>query len=240
MKAWFDFGFNFVPRVWRDVIGSNTIVTNLFITITIILAFINIWRRKMPKEVFTIFFSFLTMLGFLLFYKGRLFENFLAFIFPFILFVSAWTCFILFKRNKFLGTLVIVIISGFTLVSNYTQIFNATNNTATTASYFKNSLIEKYPNQKFSLYNYNNINTDIAYTLSLYLDLDGKISNKGTVVGLANIGAPINHQIIIVDKALGLTMYSLTNTTVRQNGKENLVPVNPSDIYNMTENWFKH
>jgi len=240
LKPWFDFGFTFIPRVWRDVLGSNAIIANLFIILSILLNLIMLIKRKMPKEILGIFFSFVLMLAFLLLYKGRLFENFLSFIFPFILFISAWTCFILFKKNKFAGTFVIIIISLFTLISNFSQINNAVNNTSTITNYFKNALIKNYPNTKFSLYNYNNINTDIAYSLSLYLDMEGKISDQGMRIGFANVGAPVNHQIIINNKALGLTIYTLHGTSNKEINKENFKPVNANNIYNQVENWYKH
>jgi len=228
---------NFFPRVWGDTIGGSVIAGWIMI-ITFIYFMFFILKKRAKREEKILIGLFICVIVSIIAYEGRLFENFLGFVFPFMILFTSLVCYYLIQFNKTLGFLAILLITFFSLFSDFHVISNANNIILSTANFWENSLIAKYPDQQFAIYNYSS-NTDESIPLSLLLYISGKTNDtNGLKIGVANVGAPIYQQVAI-EGPLNLRLYTLENASDKQIKNEGFSPVTPSKIYASVEDWYK-
>lgn len=241
-KREFNFFTTILPKAWERAITYfkllyiGYISCSIFV-ITIIWSF---WKRKITKE----FFALLIVIGaitiILGLYGGVIFVNFLAFVYPLLLIFTAWICYTLLSIKKSVGFLLLGILCIAGLYSDILYISQATNNAAVLATYSRDKLIQLFPRQQFAIYNYTTQNTDRGLALSLYLDYAGRLSDDGIEVGVAYVGAAINHQILFNGPTTtNLRLYNLEDTPHQRLTLESFFPYNPSAVYASVEDWYK-
>lgn len=228
---------NFFPRVWGDTIGGSTMAGWVMIAVFIfMMVFLSVKRNNREEKILV--GVFLCMMALIVAYEGKLFENFLGYIFPFMIIFTGLACYYLARFNKVAGFLAVIVIVFFSIFSDFQVISSATNTTIITARFCEKAILEKYPQQKFAIYNYSSINTDKSIPLSLVLDVDGKTDDNGFKIGVGYVGASIYRQVV-VEGPLGLRLYDLRGASDNQLKKEDFSPVTASKIYQSTEQWYQ-
>lgn len=239
-NRWLTYVGIYWPSAWAYIIGGQKTFGYLSIYLLSIFTPYLILKGKITKPLLSIILSFLLIFIMLRFYRGERFDSYLIFAHPFVLILTGWASFSLFKLNKILGIFVIVLlILGNTKINN-SNIFGRTNYALFQAKDWDKILTERYPNKKFKIYDFQQKYKSSSVPLSLYLDLDNKIDDKGTKVGLviATSGARFAHRAIY-GKRMGWQLLDLSSSTSAELTKEGWYPVNPSDIYSATEDWYK-
>lgn len=239
VKQWVNFLGIFYPSVWGHTFGGLSIFGYLFILGLGIVLINPKLRKQIPHHIKIITLSFILVLFFLCFYGGEVYETFLAFTFPFILLISTWLCYLVFRYNRYLGTGILIILTALNLFVNMQTILTASNSTADIANFWKKELTKQKPTKKYSVYMYTESNKNESLSLSLFLDYAGKIDeHNGSKIGVASFGAPIGHTVLI-DAPVGLRIYDLGQTSNRELLHEGFIPVNPNDVYQSVEGWYK-
>ena len=239
-KRWIIYLTSSLPSLYALILGGN-FITGFFIMVSTSAAVIYFFiKRNINKIILALGIVLALIIVILRYFPGQLFGNFIAFLIPFIIILFSWLCLRLFKLNKFLGIIIILIIFISTAFTSYGNIALATNYSSSNAKMLANELEQQFPKgTKFSIYDYGYENTQISLPLVLYLSQDGKISDNGIRIGIAGSLIP-NVQLNYFEKGRYTEfIYTLRNFSNDELVKNGWVSVNPSNVYKSVENWYK-
>jgi hypothetical protein len=239
-KRWLTYSTTTFPSIYASIIGGNLIMGTLIMVTTGLTFIYFLIRRQIDRITLAIGFSLGLIFIVLRYFPGQIFGDFVAFMSPFIIILTAWVCLKIFNFNKYLGILVIITIFLSTAITSFNDINSATNLSAPNAQKLKNILVQKFPKgTKFSIYDYDYKNTGISLPLVLYLSQEGKISDDGEKIGIANLlikGAKLKYSETETYVEFLYTLQGNSDKKLMGNG---WVSVNPSNVYNSVENWYK-
>ena len=241
-RRWLTFLTEFIPNVWGQISGGNIVAGFILIIISGILFGYKFVKKKISKEVFLIFISLAAMFVIMRYIRTPLFESFYVFIHPFVIFITGWVIYFIYKKNKILGFFSLSLVLLFSFISFWQPINNSTNNTFTQVSELKNILYERYPNEKFSIYDYDSNNTSTSMSLVLVLYLDNRTSNEGKKIGAYRLTK--DSSFVFDTPPLygyfgGLQLYDISaseSSRLVELGWDNQ---DPETVYNRTQFWFK-
>ena len=239
-NRWLTYVLEYWPFAWGYIVGGIKEAGYLIILLlSLMVLYLGVIKKRISKPMLFIILVFLFIFVMLRYYRGERFDSYLIFVHPFVLILTGWTILSLIKLNKILGLVFfgIIIIGG--MYINILTIKNTTNHTASQVDNWKNQLIKKYPDKKFTIYDFQQKNKSSSLPLSLYLDVDNKIDDKGTKVGLviATSGARFAHPSIYGER-MGWQLLDLSSSTSAELLQEGWFNANPSAIYKETEEWF--
>lgn len=241
-RRWLTFLSEFIPDAWRQIVGGNIIIGYSLIILSGLLFVYKAISRKLSKEVVLIFLSLSAMIVIMRYIRTPLFESFYIFIHPFVLFISGWLIYFIFKINKIFGTLFLILVLVVSFLSFWKPINEATNNTFTYVQELKTVLYKMYPGDTFSIYDYEGNNTTISMSLSLILFKDKRIDTEGRKIGMYRFtpNSSFNFDINpIYGEYGGILLYDLSaseSSRLVDLGWENY---DPNTVYNRTEFWFR-
>ena len=145
-----------------------------------------------------------------------------------------------FYKGKFilLGLVIVLSLVILSMIKNIPEIMNAENHTAFLSKRWMDQINEKYPKEKFAIYDLRLIYRDKSVPLVLFLQTQKRIDNDGVKLGLfiATSGAKIEHPIIIGDRG-GYQILNLSSSTSAELDSAGWAFVNPSVIYSSIEEW---
>jgi hypothetical protein len=240
-NRWLTYLGVFWPKTWASIIGGYDFVGYLLV---ISLALITAWQlitKKINKTIIVLMLPFFLIVLMLRFYKGIIFGGYTAFINPFVLILTAFLIYELFKIKKLLGIGLILLVAVFSLALDYQNIKVATNNTAASTIYVKNILIHKFPNQKFAVYDYKFAHSTASYALVLYLNKENKLSDTGKKIGFADfpkISKMRQDLPLVIEKYAQFQIYDLTSSSSATLVGDKWIFVNPSEVYKTSEQWY--
>ncbi len=241
-NRWLTYLGVFWPKTWASIIGGYPLIGYL---IVIFLALLTAWQlvtRKISKAIFSLMIPFFLIVLMLRYYKGEIFGGYTAFLNPFILILTSFLIYEIFKTKKLLAFFLIGIITVSTLYMDYQEIKFATNNTAKSAKYVKNVLVNKYPDTKFAVYDHKFAYATNSYALVLYLNQDKKIDDKGMKIGFAfpDPKSKMRKDFPRIFYEGGFPeAYDLSASSSSELLKEKWIFVNPSEVYKTTVEWYK-
>ncbi|MFH1832973.1 MAG: glycosyltransferase family 39 protein [Candidatus Levyibacteriota bacterium] len=236
-NRWLTYAGEYWPRAWSLIIGGEKIIGYLFMILVaffILFLFKKRENKKFMAVLLGFIFSFLT----LRYYRGERYDAYLVFLHPFVLILSSWTIWRLFKLNKILAMLLLFAAVFFSIKLEINEIKNATNVTAFNSSSLAKSIIETYPGKNFALYDHAFKSNSYSLPLALYLDKEGKLSDDGYRVGFGSKLNTVDYPKIKNNK-IGFDLRDLNTSSSAELQKNKWVLVNPSEIYKMTEDWYK-
>lgn len=236
-NRWLTYLFDYWPSAWGYIVGGTKEVGYLIISLfSLTVIYLGVFKKKISKPMLSVLLPFLLILFMLRFYRGERFPAYILFTHPFIIVLSGWVILTLIKLNKILGAIVfgIVIVGGMSV--NLQTIKNSTNHNAVIVNDWKNQLIKKYPNKKFAVYTLKGEYKSLALPLSLFLDVDNRINDKGMKIGIARFGK-YEYQLISEDSD-GFQLYNINGIQPNKLKTEWWFNANPSAIYSETEDWF--
>lgn len=242
-NRWLTYVGVFWPNAWARVIGGKYIVGAGTIGLFTAIACISIYKRKITKSFLASIIVFLAIFIWLRNYRGPRYDSYLVFLHPLILLFSSWTAYSIYKINKILGALFIIVLIGFSLNLTFLEIKNASNLTSLEAIRVREVLQSKFPGQKFAVYDYEYKNVSYSLPLVLYLYVVNKIDDKGRKIGFT-----VTNEENASDTGIFLLLYGgkgwyqlvdLSSSSSADLSKHKWNFVNPSQIYKATENWYK-
>lgn len=238
-RRWLTYIGDFWPKSWAFILGGSIWLSYILIPLIFLTVLASVLKRKLSKEWVILFSSLLSMILLLRYIRTPLFDSYLVFLHPFILLAVGWFIYVVFKKQVFIGLLILFIIVGATLFRSLQEITSAKNYMAIEANYWKNLIVDTYPDKKFAMYDQEHRSSMYSYPLVLYLYSAGKIDDKGYKV---SFGSPpdtekIYHSLIKGNK-MRFEFWDLNSSTSAQLTKIKFAPINPSYVYSSTEEWY--
>ena len=239
-RRWLTFLGYFIPLSWARITGGSIIISYGIIILLIITIGKMLVKRTITREWLVIISSTMAMIAILRYIRTPLFDSFLIFLHPFIFLLTGIAIQNVFRYKKVIGIMSLVIILAGSMILSIKDIWGATNYTAKRAASWRGQLIEKYPTKKFAVYDFLNGTGSISLPLVLFLNEHGKIDDKGLKIGIviATSGAEFQHPVISGDKT-GYQVLNLDSSKSAELKQSGWVFINPSEIYNSTEGWYK-
>lgn len=219
-NRWLTYAGVFWPKTWALVVGAKDIFGYLLVVLMSLFTVKEIFNKKIDKKMLALIISFLIIFVMLRYYKGQLYENYIIFLYPFILIFSSWVIYKIHKFNKIIAIIFFIIIAFFNLNKNITEIMSLHSATGADINVWKNEIERKYPKDKFAVYLDKYNFAEKALPIVLYLSYDNRISDTGRKIGIEFKGSKIN---IVRLKTVN---------------KKDWTFINPSAVYNSIENWY--
>lgn len=239
-RRWLTYAGVLWPAAWGHIIGGSTILGYIISAGTLVAVFLLLAKRKISKNILFLATSFFVMVVILRYIRTPLYDSYLTFLHPFVLLLSGWVVYLIYRKSKILGLLVLLIILGGSLYKDYFEITYRGDITRKIVKIWQRQLYKSYPGQKFSVYDYRYKYVDKSVPFVLYLYQEGKVSNNGVKIGLVIQTAKENFSNkVVAGSKDGYEFIALGSSSSASLEKLNWVNVNPSYIYNSTENWRK-
>lgn len=238
-RRWLTYVGVFWPKEWQNIIGGNIAIGYIIPSLLIVFGAVNAYRRRISKEWYLIIFSFIAMLTMIRYARTPIYDSYLLVPHPFIFLLTGWVILNCIRVNRIFGALLLLVIVTLSFNNDIKQIVSATNKPAMQAEKNRSILIERYPNKKFTVYDYRFKTPGISQPLALYLDEKSKIDDNGKKIGvIASLPTDISLTAIYKEGSYYiLDLSSLSDEELFVSGWES---VNPSAIYRNVQEWYKY
>lgn len=238
-NRWLTYVGIFWPNAWAKIIGGWVVLGYLTIGCLTITTLYILFKKKITKPLLTLIISFLLMFIMLRYFRGERFDGYLVFLHPFVIALTGWMVLTVYKRRMILGLLLIFLIIGGTIQRDIQEIKNRENFTAFLVRQWIEKIIEKYPHEKFAVYDLEYARRDKSLPLALFLDVDKKIDDRGLKIGvtIATSGSQFKHPVILGERG-GYQIFNLNSSTSAELSTEGWAFVNSSEIYRSTQEWY--
>lgn len=239
-NSWKLYLFKDFPAYWSFVVGRFSAIGLVLLFSSVALFFVSILTKKINKQFMTIGAIFLLFVFITRFYRGEKSEGYLIYLLPFILIFSSFVLYTIWNLRSKLAKLFVVLSLALIIFSSMTYIYIILNYPSPRQALEKVSanLTNKYPDTKFSLYDYKYKFYSQSMALSLIMSWQGKLSLDGKKLGLdcygkgcANVRPIINEEnVLIVD---------LANVKKEDFDKDKKlwINVNPESVFNDQVTW---
>lgn len=222
---------SFWPNLWGETILNRPDFGFVLIGLFIISVFL--YRKKLivSKSFLVILISFLIQALSLHYYKGPRMTVYLIVYHPYLIFFSAWSIWVIWKMQKYIGGILLFILISIAAFSDWKIVQFPTSQIPQVLE-LKNNL-ENTQKGPFEVSSY-----DSSFTISLpvfyLLKKEGKISQNGTKVGICN------HFIIRTTDLKSYTtncpdekgLSEVGNFRIYKNPQGELFKITPEKIYN--------
>jgi dolichol-phosphate mannosyltransferase len=237
-RRWLTYLSIFWPNQWANIIGFFPLVG--YIELISLFCVVVIYRKYLTKEIIVLLLSVFFMIIILRYTHTPLFDTYLTFMHPFIFFLTSWAVFILLRKIKILGIVLLLIISFATFYRDFIIITSPTNSNTIIVNDEMNALHNKYKGEKIAVYTYKEAWKDKNYILSLYLTSQHELDSQGvkvsTVVATQEgeftnpvlYGSIGNYELLDLSSSSRIALVS-----------QGWRFVDGKSIYEDTEEWFK-
>ena len=240
-NSWKLFLFKYIPDYWSFVVGNLSFVgLILFFASSLLFAYLFLKRRiSQPFSALgIIFFLFLFVNRY---YRGERSEGYLLYLLPLVLIFSTLLFYkIISYKNNLIKTLGIVSIIAI-IVFNFSYIVKVIN-FKSPAEYYQlavKSLISKYPNTKFALYNYGYRFYDSGMGLSFFMSYYNVSDVNGKKIGMScyGKGCPPQNLTIINKNYVLLVDLAKVKKSDFDKSKKLWINVNQPTVYDDLVGW---
>lgn len=229
-RRWLSYVLDFWPHAWARVVGGNNIVllaVVIFGTIVVISK-----HRKVEKLTSMFILAYLFVFFELRYFRGPLFDGYIAFLHPVIIILTGILIFNLIKRNKYIGFFAMTILLAGSLWLTIQDISYSDNAIKRSLEQVSKQLVEKYPNKKIVLYDYRYKTSNYSIPLSLFLSLQKSNSEKISIGmydrNIKNYKNPLTME--------GFTFIVLKEVDIKD---KKWISVDPSNVYHSVVGWYK-
>ena len=242
-NSWSLFLLKYVPSYWSFVVGSfSQVGLILFISSTLVFL-LNAFKKTINRQFLVLGVIFFILLGVNKFYKGERSEGYLLYLLPFVLIFSSFLIYKLFefkqKAIKLASGLLVLLIISF----NFFPIFQSLNYKTNVRGFYEvsNYLSMKYPNTKFSIYDYKYHLYTSSMPLSLIMGFQGKIDANGKRIGAScnGKGCPDNLPTVTKDTLVIADLQSVKKTDFNKKNQV-WVNVNQASVYDDLIGWLNN
>jgi hypothetical protein len=238
-RRWLTYGGVFWPQWWTHILGGNIVIGYITIICFLGAVFYSLIKKTISREWLVMITSFAGIVMLLRYIRTPIFDSYLVFIHPFVFLFVGWTVYVLSKKNVMLAILLSILIVGGSLLKDTEEINVMGNSSNIEARERVERLAELFPNQKFSVYSYQYKLADKNLILSLYLDVEDKISEEGRGIGVvvATKSGEFRFPIIVGDKT-GYQLLDLQSSSSGKLSQNGWARVNAKDVYLSTQEWY--
>jgi hypothetical protein len=240
-NSWRLFIFTYVPNYWSIVVGKYALLALITMFVAGITLLGALLKRKLSLKMLLLLVPFGLLLFLNRFYKGERSEGYLLYFLPFILLVTTYTLYLLFQRGRyvlvrqvFAGILAVLLIIG-NVISIRT--IHAYQSPVASMEKVIDTLVEKHPNQKFTVYDYKATFSTQDQALSALLFRRDLIAQDGMPVGfLCYVKCP---KFTMIAPYGSLYLADLRKEKNVATNRALWVNVNPQNMYDDLIGWSK-
>lgn len=239
-NRWLTYAGVYWPNSWAKIIGGEVFLGYLMPTLFVILMIISVLRRKFSKVMLALVSGYFSIFLMLRYYRGERVDSNLAFLHPLVIILTGWVIIQLLKFNRLLGLTVFLVVFIFTFRADLSQIRGGENFTAIQVREWGETLMNKFPNKIFSVYDYQYRYTYKSLPLVLFLESQKRIGNKGLKIGLyvSTSKAAFSYPVIIGGRG-DYQIIDLEATSSSHLANEEWALVTTNQIYKSTVEWYK-
>lgn len=246
-NSWKLFIFNFLPSYWFFVEGGYFLISSVILVFFCISVLFLIINKKVNRITAVLFITFFLLLVLNRYYKGERSEGYLMYLTPFVIIITGWCIdqVLNIKKNytfqNVIGYGLFAIIVFGNILFATTQILSAYNNHKEIER-IRDLLINKYPSQKISLYDFEWKTSNKSYPLSAFLKLQNKTGKHGIPIAVMPESSLKNIDqsgVIIFTTSRYEKIVDLTNEKTFNLHLKRWVRVNQEDIYDDLMKWTK-
>lgn len=181
-NRWLTYAFDYWPKAVEEIIGGNFFISYLLIIFMGIIFLINLRKIKAYRLIYAILATFIMEIIMFRYYRGERYLYYSYFSVPTIILLSAWLVTQLFKLNKLLGAVFLLIIASGTIWSTILQLTPPRYAYSQIARVI-NEIYAAFPNQSFSVHGCLFNGNTVAHPLAYFMYLDGRNSKDGVKIG---------------------------------------------------------
>ena len=219
------------PKLWWQTTGGNLWLAYLQMAGIGFLLARQLLTKKLPKMILALVISFLLIFISLRFYRGAKFESYYAFTQPFILILAAWLVWRIYLWQKAVAMLFLLALLFGSWQLNL-PFYQVEKNSYSLLKSWQETLVERFPGRKFSLYDYEFLSQDKTVSLSLVLAASGLIDDGGVKIGISRSPESISKETFYNQS------YSLTDISQIKKESDKWAFLNPSEVWKATEEWY--
>lgn len=243
-RRWLTYIFVFWPNAWANIVGGYMLISYITIGSIAFVIVKKLFKFKNFEKVWLIIsITFLIDVCLMRYVRSPLFDSYLNFLHPFIFLLTSYAIYYLIRKKWIIGILLLVIVVFGSLYRDIGEVsYPGSYGTSTAVTKIYNLIYKKYPNKKFDFYDYEYKQAGLSLPLVLRMDVAEKTDNRGIKIGLISIQdeASISGKFVkLIGKSGGLVIVELIGSESGKLQKAGWHPVNPSYIYDSTENWYK-
>lgn len=243
-NSWRLFLFNYFPTYWSTVI-TNFPLIGLFLFFASGIIFIaQAVRKKVSAPMLFLSIIFLIMFILNKSYRGERTDDYMLYFSPFILMFTAFLVETLFGFKNFLirlsGIAVLTVIIALNLV--YVKNVLTYQNKFPVEKMIIASLEKRFPDSKFSIYDYKHQNYGYSMPISLILLFANRVDANGEKIGVDCYGRDCPGRLLtIVKKPVQIISLKATPVSKLDPKKGLWINVNPDSVYDNQVGWLnKH
>lgn len=185
-NSWRLFVFQYIPGYWSFVVGVLPKIAVFIFGISSVTFLVSSISKKISKQFVVLGFVFFLLLFLNRYYHGERSEGYLLYLMPFILIFTSYAFLQFFEfKNIFIKAITLLFL-GLVIILNLSVTIANLNFKSPLSEYKRiaNILYQKYPDIKFSVYDYKYELYNFSTGLSLIMGNDGKIDQNGMKIGI--------------------------------------------------------
>lgn len=239
-RRWLTYVFDFWPKAWAHIIGGYQPVGYVILLGLSITSLYQIFRKKADNVFVFLLSSFVGMFIILRYIRTPLFDSYLVFISPFIILLTVYFAYFFWKKRILLGILLTSVIVFFSFHKDIQEINHPGNNLLrTTVERWQSLIFNKFPNEKFSFYDYNLDSRSTSFPLVYYIYFQNKVAGEGRKIGIVKPAKEYSFPYeFLIDTTTGYRLYVLSGSQESLEA-EGWFSINPREVYESTQNWKK-
>jgi hypothetical protein len=235
-RRWSTYLTSFWPTQWAHIIGGNIWIAMGISVLACILFVYFLVKRNIGRVWIVIFVTFACMTVLVRYTRTPLFASFIVFTHPFVLLISAWVIYQVFRFQKIIGSILLSIIVLFSINASVQEMRVFGNLSTPIDIAVRNMLVAKYPNETFSLYDWKYSTSGLSLPMVLYLDAGNLSSDSGRRIGVMRSEEATKLSLTPI-ATFSATLVDLSASDSAHLQKAGWHDVNPNAIYHQTEDW---
>ncbi len=238
-NRWLTYAAVFWPDMWGKIIGGNKLFGYLFMALVTLSTIYSLLKKQINKQLLSVVATFAIVFVALRFYRGERFDGYFVFLHPYVLLLSAFVIYFIYKLNKYLGLLILFLVLIFSINASLPALFDKQTE-VNKGEYWSNVFIKDFPDKKFEFYQFTNSNESLSLPIVINLYKKGKIQDGGYRIGFGGPKpADRKNYVYLKDNKLGFDLWSLNSSSSAQLIKSGWHKANPSSIYKVSAEWYK-
>jgi hypothetical protein len=235
-RRWLTYISEYWPKEWAHIIGGNKYIAIILAVSACGLFIYYLIKRKIQIPWIVCFITFGCMVTLIRYTRVPLYSSFIVFTHPFVLLISAWAIYKIITIQKTIGWILLVIVLAFSVNAALKEVNVSGNSASKLATNVRRILTVKFPDEKFSLYDWSYISTTDSLPIVLYLEEQGLISETGHKIGVIRTKEKADFDIPII-ATFSSTIVDLSASGSSQLFRLDWHDINPDSIYHETEEW---
>lgn len=184
-NRWLTYAGIYWPQTWAWIIGGKTWVGYLIVIIVSIVSLIKLKDFKKNWNYFLISFAFVISVVILRYYRGERFFYYTNYAQGFVILITSWVIYQLYKFKKLIGLMLLAIITVFTIDASINN-FDKRVVTNTQVKTMVEEIYNTYPSSNFDIYECPFNGSIISTPVSYKMYHDGRNTLDGIKIGVCS------------------------------------------------------